>query len=254
MSLLPFLGGVLLSLQTFAAAAPSADARFRCSTILPGETVSRVAMRMTGSAEHRHRSWFQVVVPATGRLIAKSSYDEVQAGWRACLAPAHRASRHPTASTSAVALFGTPSRLLNGMSLELFLLCDLGVAVVLFWIAADRYSSRRQRAVRTMMEYGKQFLSEFKRPLIDPVLNVAPIRSNVRVSPDRGRLEIRLAPADGRRYPNLSDHKDNVAYDVGRIVGSLHNPAFVCRAMYAKGAWVVVPFQFHDNQNKEGLS
>jgi hypothetical protein len=210
-------------------------------------------MRMTGSAEHRHQPWFQVVVPDTGRLIAKSSYDDVQAGWRACLMSAHGASRHPTQRPAAVAFFGAPYRLLNGMNPQLLLLADV-VAVVLFWITADRYFSQRQRTVRTMTEYAEQFLREFKRPLIDPVLNVAPVRSRVQVSPAGGRLEIRLAPAGGKRYPNLSDHKDNVAYDVGRIVRSLHNPSFLCLQIYAKGSWVVIPFQFHGNANKEGPS
>ena len=143
---------------------------------------------------------------------------------------------------------------MNGVNLDLFVWCVFGVAAVLFWITADSYFSQRQRTVRAMTEYGEQFLREFKSPLIDPVLNVAPIRSRVRVSPDDGRLEICLAPAGGSRYPNLSDHKENVAYDVGRIVRSLRNPSFVCRPMYAKGAWVVVPFQFHGSPNKEGTS
>jgi hypothetical protein len=255
MRLVPFIRRVLLALLTLNAAVRSADAQaLRCSAILPGETVSRVAMRMTGSAEYRHQPWFQVVVPDTGTLIAKSSYDDVQAGWRACLMSAHGASRHPTPSPSAAAFFGVPIRWLNGANLELLLLADLGVALVLFWIAVDKYSSQRQRTVRTMTEYAEQFLREFKRPLIDPVLNVAPVRSRVQVSPVGSRLEICLAPADGKRYPNLSDHKDNVTYDVGRIVRSLHNPSFLCLQMYAKGAWVVIPFQFHGNANKEGPS
>ncbi len=143
---------------------------------------------------------------------------------------------------------------MNGVSPDLFVWCAFGVAAVLFWITADSYFSQRQRTVRAMTEYGEQFLREFKSPLIDPVLNVAPIRSRVRVSADDGRLEICLAPAGGSRYPNLSDHKENVAYDVGRIVRSLRNPSFVCRPMHAKGAWVVVPFQFHGSPNKEGAS
>ena len=99
---------------------------------------------------------------------------------------------------------------MNGVNLDLFVWCVFGVATVVFSITADRYLSQRQRTVRAMTEYGEHFLREFKRPLIDPVLNVASIRSRLRVSPDGDRLEICLAPAGGRRYPNLSDHKENV--------------------------------------------
>jgi hypothetical protein len=130
MRLVPFLRTVLLALLALNAAVRSADAQaLRCSAILPGETVSRVAMRMTGSAEYRHQPWFQVVVPDTGTLIAKSSYDDVQAGWRACLMSARGASRHPTPSPSAAAFFGVPIRWLNGANLELLLLADLGVVL-----------------------------------------------------------------------------------------------------------------------------
>jgi hypothetical protein len=112
----------------------------------------------------------------------------------------------------------------------------LAVAAMLLWITADSYLSQRERAVQVMTAYGEQFMREFTRPLVDPTLHVTPIQSRIRVSPDGGCLEIYLAP------------------DVGRIVGSLRNPSFVCRPIYAKGKWVVVPFQFHNTMNKEGIS
>jgi hypothetical protein len=201
-------------------------------------------MRMTGSTAHRHQSWFQVVVPETGHMVAKSGYDYVQAGWRACVVPLRPASRSTVPKTSAVV------RLRNG----LVVWGGLAVAAMLLWITADSYLSQRERAVQVMTAYGEQFMREFTRPLVDPTLHVTPIQSRIRVSPDGGCLEIYLAPAGGRRYPNLSDHKENVVYDVGRIVGSLRNPSFVCRPIYAKGKWVVVPFQFHNTMNKEGIS
>lgn len=259
MSSTHFVRRALLMLLTLSAAVRFAEAQsLACSTILPGETVSRVAMRMTGFMAHRHQSWFHVVVPETGRIVAKSRYDDVQAGWRACVVQARPAGRYSVPKTSAVAhLEALPDRvvrLTNGVNLDPFVWCVFGVAAVLFWITANRYFSQRERTIGAMTAYVEQFLCEFNRPLIDPVLNAAPVRSRVRVSPDGGRLEIRLAPAGGRRYPNLSDHKENVAYDVGRIVRSLRNPSFVCGPVYAQGAWVVVPFHFHGSPNKEGTS
>jgi hypothetical protein len=57
-------------------------------------------------------------------------------------------------------------------------------------------------------------------------------------------LEILLAPGDGRRYPNLADHKANFAYDVFRVLQLLRDQPFACAPPYAHGGWVVVPFHF----------
>jgi hypothetical protein len=53
-----------------------------------------------------------------------------------------------------------------------------------------------------------------------------------------------LAPDAGLRYPNLTDHKSNVMYDVVRIQRALSEHAFVSSRPYARGRWVVVPFRF----------
>jgi hypothetical protein len=44
-----------------------------------------------------------------------------------------------------------------------------------------------------------------------------PVRSRLRCGARLGRFDILLAPGEGRRYPNLSDHKKNVEYDVARV-------------------------------------
>ena len=41
------------------------------------------------------------------------------------------------------------------------------------------------------------------------------------------RLDILLAPGAGRRYPNLSDHRSNVEYDVQRVLTLLKDEPFV---------------------------
>src|SRR3954449_12277983 len=67
-----------------------ADARtepVRCDTIQRGETAFAVARRVTGRAENRHEGWFRIVNGT--RVIPKSGYNRVQAGWQACI-PAER--------------------------------------------------------------------------------------------------------------------------------------------------------------------
>ena len=69
------------------------------------------------------------------------------------------------------------------------------------------------------------------------------IQSRVRFKPARSRVDVFLAPAAGRRYPNLRDHRHNVLYDVARVQEALQDRSFVSRAPYARGRWVVIPFQ-----------
>jgi hypothetical protein len=65
----------------------------------------------------------------------------------------------------------------------------------------------------------------------------------LRARPEHGRLEVLLAPNGGRRYPNLSDHRLNLTYDIERVLTTMNDPAFVCGELRARGRWVVVPFQ-----------
>src|SRR5262249_4152286 len=84
---------------------------------------------------------------------------------------------------------------------------------------------------------------EFERPLLQHAAEPA-IRSRLRVRPYRARLEICLAPGTGHRYPNLSDHRKNVEYDVHRVVSALADESFVCGRLRMREGWVVVPFRF----------
>ena len=67
-----------------------------------------------------------------------------------------------------------------------------------------------------MKHFAHRFVREFERPLIQQPTE-RPLRSRLRLSPARARVEILLAPGQGRRYPNLSDHRKNVEYDVVRV-------------------------------------
>ena len=105
-----------------------------------------------------------------------------------------------------------------------------------------------------MQRFGERFVREFERPLLERRAGAAPIRAQLRAHAGRGRLDVWLAPNAGRRYPNLSDHKDNVVYDVARVSQLLQDPSFVCTAPYAQGGWVVIPFQFQDRLGQAGGS
>ena len=70
------------------------------------------------------------------------------------------------------------------------------------------------------------------------------MRSRLRTGARRGRFDILLAPGKGRRYPNLSDHRQNVEYDVARVMQVLADDSFVSGPLYTHAEWVVVPFQF----------
>jgi hypothetical protein len=95
-----------------------------------------------------------------------------------------------------------------------------------------------------MQHYARRFIDEFERPLVryDPADR--PVRSRLRCRAGRRRLDILLAPGDGRSYPNLSDHKQNLEYDVSRIMHVLGDDSFVCGPLYRQEDWVVVPFRF----------
>jgi hypothetical protein len=128
----------------------------------------------------------------------------------------------------------------------------LAAAGILVWLGLDEYLAERQVTVAAMQRFGQTFVHEFERPLIQPDRAERPIQSQLRASPDRGRLEIFLAPAGGGRYPNLSDHRTNVAYDVRRVLDALRDRRFECQPVYSQGSWVVVPFQFRVSAREAG--
>ena len=95
-----------------------------------------------------------------------------------------------------------------------------------------------------MSQFADLFVREFERPLLQDGPEPA-MRTRLRVSRYRARLEIHLAPGNGRRYPNLSDHRKNVEYDVGRVLSALADESFVCGRLRMREGWVVVPFSFN---------
>jgi len=119
------------------------------------------------------------------------------------------------------------------------------------WLV-DGYLAGRRQTLRAMELYAERFVEEFERPLLQPHLSRRPIQSRVRFKPGRARFDVLLAPDAGLRYPNLTDHKKNVMYDVVRIQQALSEHAFVSSRPYARGRWVVVPFRFRVGTREAG--
>ena len=94
-----------------------------------------------------------------------------------------------------------------------------------------------------MQTFGAAFIREFERPLVDPRSSRSVLRAELALSPEKGSLEVRIAPTEGRRYPNLSDHRTNVEYDVERVVTLLNDRRFICGPLHARGPWVAIPFR-----------
>jgi hypothetical protein len=217
------------------------------------------------------------------RFIPKSQYDRIRAGWRACVIapvvpppPANTAPllavELPVASQAVapveaveeltappVALpIHTPESALPPAirSLDLTMMW-IGAAMVVPWFGwriLDDYLARRRTASIVMLHFARRFVEEFERPLVryDPAER--PVRSRLRCRTGRRRLDILLAPGDGRGYPNLSDHKKNVEYDVSRVTRALGDDSFVSGRLYTQAGWVVVPFQFKAGPKQPGVT
>jgi hypothetical protein len=120
-----------------------------------------------------------------------------------------------------------------------------GAAIGFGWRSVERAVTRRRALSREVRQFADVFVSDFEKPLRIPGDAVRPVRTRSRWVPRDRRLEILLAPAAGRRYPNLDDHRRNLEYDVERIAERLKAYPFDRRPLRAEGEWVVVPFQFN---------
>jgi hypothetical protein len=247
-------------------ATPTAGARERvtCVTIRTDETVAAVARRVTGDTRNMQASWFQVVNPITSRPVPKTRYGLIFAGWNACTtvddaapavtiepaaqvlsspAVADAPPYRPVAPLSATVVVWAPAAVWSTVVLALAIAC---------WLVDEHLAGRRDTR-RAMQQYAERFVAEFERPLLQPHLAQRPIRSRVRFKPGRARFDVLLAPQAGLRYPNLTDHKGNVLYDVMRIQRGLGEQTFVSSQPYARGRWVVVPFRVSVETRKAGV-
>jgi hypothetical protein len=254
------------------AATPSATfaEAFDCHPIRGRETATQVARRLTGDSRNTYQPWFQIMDSAS-RFVPKSQYHRVRPGWRACTSKAAVDSRVQSTAIRPVSVQPDPIQAANirverpQAATPGFLQLIDGVDFTLLWIGAaaivpwfgwkvvDGYIHRRNAVSIVMQHFAHRFVREFERPLIQRQTE-RPVRSRVRLSPVRGRLDILLAPGEGRRYPNLADHKKNFEYDVVRIQRLLADESFVREPLYTRAGWVIVPFRVKAVRKHTGVA
>lgn len=236
-----FARSALLIAVAAAVSLPLSAQQWTCYTIHPGDTVANAATRITGSARTRHEPWFQIVDPARSGFVAKAQYDHIRPGWRACVLRASvMTSARDVAATTA------------GLGLDPLWIAALLILTIPFaGYAADRYVQDRQAVIRVMTQFGEAFVREFERPLIESRAPAPALRSRLRFRPHQGQVEVLLAPARAKSYPNLFDHQKNVAYDTRRVLQVLRHPPFVSGAPHQRGEWVVIPFQLKVCEQQE---
>jgi hypothetical protein len=264
------------------AALPSAASAesFVCYPVQRGDTVSGLAKRITGNASNKYQPWFNIV-DLSARSVPKSQYDRVRSGWRACVVEnraiegRQRKARHVVTSEAETPIepaatplsasandprtirdLFRPSLVAFPLSLDVdparvWLGAAIVVAVLGLLILGE-YARRGDAARIFMTQFAYLFVREFERPLLLHEEDLA-MRAQLRVSPYRARLEICLAPGSGRRYPNLSDHRKNVEYDVGRVLSTIADESFVCGRLRMREEWVVVPFRFRARLKQRGV-
>ena len=219
-----------------------------CLRVGPGDTAAELAWRLSGSASNTREPWFQILNPATGRFVSKSTYDHILIGWQACLVGVQGSVSESRTSAARqwpwVDAFVDSNVVLWGL---------LAVLIAFIVHSGDQYVRERKATLMAMRRFGAAFVCEFEKPLIDPGAAERPIRSQMRCAPHRARLDVLLAPNGRRRYPNLADHRTNVEYDVARVVRSLNDRSFLSGPPYAQGRWVVVPFQQTVGSQRAGV-
>jgi len=217
-----------------------------CYAIRAGDTAAGLAERFTGNARNRHQDWFQIRNPAAATFIPKSDYGVIQPGWHVCVAtnpPALLQTSLPRGRTSvgsSVLWWGVP-------------LFPIAWCVALTWFIAVRNLGDRRARRDILRAFGDRFICEFERPLFRRCADDSPLKSRLRIAPARQRVEILVAPAGGRTYPNLLDHKRNVEYDVERVLRLLNDRPLMSGPLHAEGPWVVIPFRFESNSQQEGV-
>ena len=210
---------------------------------------------MTGSVQQTYEPWFQIV-DAYSRVVPKSHYGRIQAGWRACI-PSLRlvVDRHREHGQTTVNGAAASVGILQAFAASIVAGAWWGVAVLVVMLLAHagwQYVNRRQAIVSTMRRFGERFVAEFERPLVTPGCEERAVESRLRTIPRRQRLEILLAPTGRRRYPNLSDHRSNVTYDAERIVRLLKDDRFVGGQLSDHGKWVVIACHFEIRPEQKG--
>ena len=249
----------------------SVDAQqFVCWPIVTGDTPSSLARRLTGSAAAAYSLTFQIRDPARRMFVPKSHYQHLQSDWQACVArgpvPSNLiayapvvtlaesmklpdepviAPPPPTPASAPLILdhidrtpFDSPVAFTVSAGLALLMLLSAVAAL----LAPRPVPPHVRRA-------GENFVRVFARPLVDASSGVPPIQAQLRFVRRKQQLEISIAPGPGHRYPNLTDHKKNVEYDVDRVLRILGNYV-LSKPPHAAGKWVVVTIRPADRKGK----
>ena len=245
----------MLALACTAVVRDAAAEQTLCYTIQPGDTAAYMALRFTGSVQHRYEPWFQIVDPSVPRLIRKAEYGRIHPGWRTCVPETRLTAEWRPATGIPAASAGTAPAIASVAS-ERSILLGTGVALLglllIAWPAAYAHVKRQRAATRVMQSFAERFISEFERPLRQPGSAERPLQARMRFAQRRRRVDILLAPNGGRSYPNLTDHRGNVRYDVMRVVRLMADTRFTTGALYARGRWVVVPCRLTTEPGQEG--
>lgn len=236
--------------------APASAQPWACYAFAPGETASAAALRVTGTAHATYTERFQILDPSMSAFVPKERYARLRPGWLACGSsggPVHLVS--VAAAPRSIA----PSRPRAERTIDAIRPDPLWILLVLLLLlpiaAFDLTHRWRQRraAVFVMTGFGRSVIREFERPLAQPRDTAPALRARLRPKPHRSRIDVCLAPAPGRTYPNLSDHRTNVEYDVERIRRLLAGAPFVFKSMRQRGRWVVLSFRAATDPEPGGI-
>ena len=238
----------------FLCAAPfGAEAQqFVCWPIVHGDTASGLARRLTGSAAAAYSDAFQISDPARRMFVPKSRYGRLSTRWQACVARTPVKSNPPARTLAVAPPFVAPVAAASAAGAPLATArSDVNFAVrigavvslTLLMISAVASYAGTRPVPPALQGAAEDFIRAFARPLVDPSSGVAPIAVRLRFVRRMQQLEICIAPCGGRRYPNLSDHKKNLEYDVNRVVRIVGTHRLVIDHLRAEGNWVIVPIR-----------
>lgn len=253
--------GVVVLLLLCAAPRDLEAQQFACSPIVPGDTASLLALRLTGDAAAAHTHAFQIRDPARRMFVPKSHYRRLSTDWQACVAIGPLKSTPvayaPVVMSAGPAISSAPRTIglprptaapsdgtLRRVAWVAMVASAALLMLLLIGTVADALAPRPIPPV--MRRAGEQFVRAFAHPLVDSSSSSPPIQVRLRFVRNVQQLEISIAPGDGRRYPNLDDHRTNVEYDVHRVMRVLGNHFVVSEPLRAAGKWVVVPIRLAD--------
>lgn len=210
--------------------------QFLCWPIVRGDTASGLALRLTGTAVTVYSEAFQISDPERQTFVPKSQYSRLSTDWQACVAP--ELVRSNLLAAPPVAPPAPPPAPVYDVSFAVKF--GAGVSLMLLMISAVASYAAGRPVPPALQRAGEEFLTTFATPLVDPTSAVPPIAGRLRFVRRTKQLEVCIAPNGGRRYPNLSDHKKNVVYDVHRVIRTMGVHRIVCDRLHAEDRWVVV--------------